>query len=323
MKLAGNTKVRLLGTCLAASGACFLISVNTVGRAQAVPGLSSSSNVKEVVKLLKNYSGTNAANIYQIEQDLRRHPNESAEALVNVLDTNDPELKKHASQLLQRLSFNGQDFTLSDSSIKTLIGILKASDDSEVQSSLVQTLGNLGPKSDSIKQAIIDTLKTSPEVSVRRTAVDSLARLAHEERPALHEASTAILVDVLKHDDSAAVRAAAAGAMGSYRDNPAVAVPALSEALNDNYLTVRTRVAQSLGQYGPSAKAAVEKLVGALKSESDSNMRSSCMNALRQIDPENEIVIKELANLLSDPNQMVSQSALMQVYNIGPKGAAL
>lgn len=297
---------------------CAVSFLTFAGNAQAVPGLSSSSSVKEIVKMLKSYSGTNAANVYQMEQDLKQHPTEAAEALVNVLDTNDEALKKHVAQLLQRISSHG-DFTMSDDSIKTVVGMLKSCDMADVQSNLVLTLGNIGPKNDLVKQAIIEQIKSNKEVQVRKSAVDALAKLAREERPALHAASTAALIEVLKNDDSATVRGEAASALGNYRDNPPVAIPALILALDDNYLQVRTKVVCALSQYGRSAQPAIPKLIATLKGETDQSIRSNCIYALRNAEPGNPDVLQVFLDLIDEPS--IGQNVVSYMVDFGPRAA--
>ncbi len=289
------------------------------GQALAVPGLSSPSSVNEITRMLKAYTGSNAPNIYQIEQQLRDKPNEACEALINILDTSDTQLKLHAAQLLQRMSNGNGEIGISANALKTLVGFTRAADSPQVQAALLETLGNIGPKNDDVKKTIIDCLKNSRESSVRRASVDALSRLAHEEKPALHTISTAALIEVLKKDDSPAVRAQAAGALGNYRDNPTVAIPALTAALSDNYLQVRTRAVQSLGQYGKAASPALPKIVEALQTETDQSLQHTCLYSLRNIDTSDPLVVKELIRLLDDPN--LSDNVFGYMYDIGPAGA--
>lgn len=303
----------------AAIGLCTLSALLCSTDAGAVPGLNSANSVKEITKMLKTYSGSNAPNIYTIERELKEHPSQAGEALVSILDTADQQLQLHACQLLQRISSH-QDCLLSDESVKTVIGILNASPSTQVQNHLLATLGNIGPKNDLVKATIVSTLKNSKEVSTRRAAVEALSRLAREEKPSLHAVSTAVLLETLKRDESQAVRAAAAGALGNYRDNPKVAIPALLIAMDDNYLLVRSRAAQALGQYGKAADSAVPKLLEALKTESDQSMRHNCFYALRGIAPNDPAVIQEFLALFDEPT--MADTVMNYMHYIGPKGVA-
>lgn len=305
-------KLMTIGLCALA----FLVAQD----AHAVPGLNSSSSVKEITKLLKAYAGSNAVNIYQLEQQLRDKPSEAAQALIDMLDTGDEQLKIHCAQLLQRLASHN-DFTLSDSDIKTLAGMLQAADNSKIQVSLLATLGSVGPKNDLVKTTIVNSLKNSPEPNIRKAAAEALAKLAKEERPAMHAVSTTVLLETLKSDQSPLVRATAAGALGSYRDNPTVVVPALVAAMDDNYLQVRSRAAQALSYYQAAAAPAIPKLIEALKTESDQSMRHSCINALRSINPRSPEVLEAFASLVDEPQ--IGDIVLNYMLDAGPGAAKI
>jgi HEAT repeat protein len=287
--------------------------------AKATPGLTTSKSVNDITRMLRSYSGSNisAVNIHEIEERLRDRPAEAGEALINILDGNDEKLKIHASQLLRNISGHG-DFGLSEESIRTIVAIMKASDNAQVQANLLSTLGNIGPKNDLIKQSILEAIKTSREVSIRKAAIDALAHLAREEKPASHLSSTKTLLTVLKTDDAAPVRAAAATALGTYRDNPPQAVPALSEGLDDNYLQVRRNVVQALGNYGKDARPAIPKIIAALNSESDRSMRSACIYALRNIDPRDPEVINAFLQVFDDSS--IGDSVIGYLHDVGPGG---
>jgi len=287
--------------------------------AGAAPGMASSKSVKELTQMLRQYTGFNASNIHQIEHKLRDRPTEASEALVNILDTNDEQLKVNAAQLLQRFSSNN-DFSMSDDNIKTIIGILNACDNVKIQTSLIGTLGNIGPKNELLKNTIITALKESREPSVRKVAVDALSRLAKEEKPSMHAVSTAVLIGVLKKDDAPSVRAAAAQALGQYKDAPSVCVPALTDALEDNYGQVRSKAVQALSQYGKAATPALPKIIEILKSDNGPTVRYSCMNALRAIAPRSPQVIEAYITMLDD-DQNTTDAVLNCMVDIGPEGA--
>ncbi|MDB6109974.1 MAG: repeat protein [Pedosphaera sp.] len=74
-------------------------------------------------------------------------------------------------------------------------------------------------------------------------------------------------------------------ALTQIRGAPAVLVPALTQALHDPSLHVRSTAAVGLGGFGEDAKSAVPALVQALK-DPDYSLRVHVKNALKQIDPE-------------------------------------
>ncbi|MBX9692696.1 MAG: HEAT repeat domain-containing protein, partial [Cyanobacteria bacterium] len=278
-----------------------------IAAVQAVPLLAqetqqpaSTKTVRQLINTLRNYGSTQTFDIYQLENKLRDYPSEAGEALVDVLDTNDATLKERTSQLLQRISSNS-DFAISSSSVKTIIGILKATDDINVQIALLSTLGNIGPKDPSIKQTLIDAISKNREVRIRREAIQALARLAREEKPSLHKESTQIILNILKNDDAPAMRAQAAEALSAYQDNPAQVVPALTNALDDNYLTVRSRVVQAMARYGKNAESAIPKLLTMLHEESDESIRSTLVYTIQSIDSKSDGVVTAFIKLMDDP----------------------
>ncbi len=279
---------------------------------------ASTKIVRQLINTLRNYGDSQSFDAYQLENKLREYPSEAGEALVDVLDTNDATLKMRTSQLLQRLSTNN-DFGISSTGLKTIIGIFKASDDINVQIPLLSTLGNIGPRDPSVKQTIIDAIKDNKEVRIRREAIQALARLAREEKPSLHKESTQIILDILKNDETPSMRAQAAEALSNYQDNPTLVVPALTKALDDNYLTVRSRVVQALARYGKNAESAVPKLLTMLREEGDESIRSSLIYTIQGIDSRSDAVVVEFIKLLDDPR--VGSSIVGHLYQFGPKAA--
>jgi len=289
--------------------------------ASAAPGLSSSEPVKSIIKAIRANTQGARLDIYELERQVHDRPSEAAEALVDLLDTSDPTVKLRASQLLERLSSN-QDFSITDSSLSTIIGILKASDDNQVKSALITTLGNIGPKTDEVKATIIEIVKTDKEVSVARKAIEALARLAREERPTLHMKSTEVLVAVLNSNNAPSLRAAAASALSRYHSNAKIAVPALTAALNDNYLRVRIAAVQALGLYSGDGDTAIPALLEMLASESDPSMRNGLIYALKNLGRNNQDVAKAFMKLLDGSTSERSQ-ILTYLSDFGPLMAPL
>ncbi|MBZ0187401.1 MAG: HEAT repeat domain-containing protein [Candidatus Obscuribacterales bacterium] len=295
-----------------------LIVLSSIAATQsvlAVPGLSSSDSVKKIVNTIKLTAHTNSNDIHTLEQQLRHRPSEAGEALVDLLDTSDPQVKLKAAQLLERLSSN-PDYSVSISSLNTIIGILKAADDINIKSSLLMTLGNIGPRSPQVKATIVQTIKESREVPDKRRAIEALARLSREELPELHRQSTEVLIEVLNKDDAPSLRAAAATALSQYHSDPEIAVPALTEALKDNYLKVRVQAVQALGNYQGEGKSAVSALLTMLESESDPNIKTSLIYTLRNIGRDNQEVANAFMKLAEDSPQ--SRTVFNYLADFGP-----
>ena len=101
-----------------------------------------------------------------------------------------------------------------------------------------------------MKAAIIENISGDAEATTKRNAIEALAKLAQQEKPEFHRKSTSeILVGILQRDDAPSLRKSAAIALSRYHNDPEIAVPALIEALNDNYLLVRTAAVQAIGNY--------------------------------------------------------------------------
>ena len=81
------------------------------------------------------------------------------------------------------------------------------------------------------------------------------------------------------------VRCDALLALGKFRAEPELVVPALTKSLNDPNPKVRLFACMALAEVGGKAKQAVPALVQALD-DSDSRVRRQAASALHQIDPE-------------------------------------
>lgn len=285
----------------------------------AVPGLNSSDSVKKIVDMIKVYSERNQnVNVYDLEKELRNRPRQAAQALVDLLDTNNKNVQLQAASVLERLSTN-PDFSISDSSLKTLIAILRGSKEPEVKASLVRVLGNIGPKNEDVKVAIIENISGDAEATTKRNAIEALAKLAQQEKPEFHRKSTEILVGILRGDDAPSLRKAAAIALSRYHNDPEVAVPALIDALNDNYLLVRTAAVQAIGNYHSGAEAAVPPLLKLLEEEPNEGIRSSCIYTLRTIGKDDQRVVDKFIELLDDPK--LGRSIMSYLYYFGDRAA--
>lgn len=298
---------------------CFLGAQMVNSPVLAVPGLNSSDSVKKIVDMIKVYSERNQnVNVYDLEKELRNRPRQAAQALVDLLDTNNKNVQLQAASVLERLSTN-PDFSISDNSLKTLIAILRGSKEPEVKASLVRVLGNIGPKNEDVKAAIIENISGDAEATTKRNAIEALAKLAQQEKPEFHRKSTEILVGILRGDDAPSLRKAAAIALSRYHNDPEVAVPALIDALNDNYLLVRTAAVQAIGNYHSGAEAAVPPLLKLLEEEPNEGIRSSSIYTLRTIGKDDQRVVDKFIELLDDPK--LGRSIMSYLYYFGDRAA--
>lgn len=295
------------------------VSFSVPLEAQAVPGLSSSESVKKIVDMIKVYAKRNQrVNTYDIEKQLRDRPRAATDALVDLLDTNDSKVKLETARVLQRLSSHN-DYSISDQSLKTLIAILGASESPSVRATLLSVLGNIGPKNESVKQAILETINGDFEVKSKRAAIESLAKLSMQEKPQYHAASSEVLIKILKTSDAPVLRSAAASALSRYHSDARIAVPALVAALDDNYLKVRSAAVQALGRYKVGASQSVAPLLKALETESNIGIRNNCLYALKSVGVDDKRVVEKFIELLDDDT--VKGNVISYLYYFGYRAA--
>jgi HEAT repeat protein len=96
------------------------------------------------------------------------------------------------------------------------------------------------------------------------------------------------------------------------------AVPALTAALKDRDLAVRSRAAMALGVLRPPPEATVPDLLAALK-DPESEVREHAATALAEIRPGAAPVISALANSLLDKDDSAAGAAAQALAKIGPR----
>ena len=116
------------------------------------------------------------------------------------------------------------------------------------------------------------------------------------------------------------IRIEAASALGDIGPAAASAVPALSNALEDEEWIVRSAAAMSLGGIGPPAKSAVSALTNALEDE-DEDVREEAASALGKIGPAAAAAVPALTNALRDEDEEVREEAASALGKIDPAAA--
>jgi len=146
--------------------------------------------------------------------------------------------------------------------------------DPEVRRVTAMGLGGLGVEALSLVPDIIATLgDDSPEVVV--AARQALLDIGEPARPAVLEA--------LANDANETVRAHLARALREVRPTTPDIVTALADALgSDEAWQVRFRAAESLGEIGPDASAAEDRLRAALQDQ-DANVQAAATAALERL----------------------------------------
>jgi HEAT repeat protein len=160
--------------------------------------------------------------------------------------------------------------------IPALLSTLKDGE-KNVRAASASALSGIGVKEKKILLALHDALN-EPDALDRVEIAESLARLDPDSDVAI-----STVTNVLLKDEDPGNRSWAALSLGNIKSSKiAVAIPCLITALNDKSASVRTFAAQSLGKYGPDAKAAIPSLTRALQ-DSDNDVRSYAAQSIRQI----------------------------------------
>jgi HEAT repeat protein len=155
-------------------------------------------------------------------------------------------------------------------------------------------LGRLGPEARESLPALRSLEHESPEAAVRSAAGGAIPSVA--------------CIDALNAKD-AAVRIAAAEALGRL-DWPATAgVPALIIALKDPETQVRIAAANALRTLAKMSGSAVTPLATSLTGEADAGVRVAIIEALEAIAPGTPPVLDAHCNALHDPDPSVRTAA--------------
>jgi len=153
--------------------------------------------------------------------------------------------------------------------------------------------------------ALVEQL-ASDDAAVRTAAADALGGLGAGAGEAVPA-----LVDLLEHED-ASTRASAARALGGIGPAAAEASPALVRRLADDEAPVRAYAAFALGRIGDSSQPVIEGLI-ARAVDTDEAVRRSVFAAVRRLDAPAEVVLPLMVQTLekSDPAAVVPALATL------------
>jgi HEAT repeat protein len=152
-----------------------------------------------------------------------------------------------------------------------------------------------------------------PDLAIRLATIDVLEMFGYVAR-----SGAPALVKALR-DPNRFVRWAAARTLGKMAPTaPELVVPGLASLLNDRDLDLRIQAANSLGLYGPEARAAVPMLTQTV-SRGDGEIRRAAMMALAAIGPDNSrAAIPAITGELTHHNPQVRQAAAQVLGRFGP-----
>jgi HEAT repeat protein len=191
--------------------------------------------------------------------------------------------------------------------------LVKALDDqdSHNRADAADELGLIGRAAKEAVPALARLAAKDPDPFVAIRAGEALVHI--EPRPEF----VALLDKRLTHD-RATVRRAAAESLGNCGEQAAAAVPNLVATLKDKDTDVRWAAAVALGRVGPKAKAAVPDLVAALK---DAGLASMAADALGGIGPDASAAVPELARLIESGDKSSRWPAAIALVRIGGAGS--
>lgn len=300
------------------AAATFGIIASIVFQSSASAAYGNEDHRFSLPTILRSLGSQDWQRRQEIERLLNEHKAEAPTLLTNALDSSDPEVQKNASDMLARMAGNWE-FVISDRSLATIIGIMKSTHSSPVKSNLVRVLGHVGPRNDRIQAMVLDLMKKDEDASVRCAAADALANLMREEKAAAAEEAVKVMCYCLKNDLSPHVRRSVAQAMGNLPGPSDQVIDALAAAMDDNYKTVRSTAGSSLSRFGARAKAALPLLLKMYKEENDVYSRQTMLNAMVQIDRKNPKVVEVLVSALDEPQ--LQPTALSYLQQLGVDAA--
>ena len=227
------------------------------GKAAAVPLL---------IELTRSDSANVRAQALSILARLKEDAHPATDALLALLADSDTYVRQTAARVLGEI--HPDDPRVVPALIEKLNGDEKAT--------AIRPLGEYGASAKAAVPRLIELLENDPDPNLRWDAARTLGKIG----PDAHAAIPA-LIKALKSDNGA-LREHAAEALGDI--HATVAVPDLIAALDDADTRVRRDAIRSLGQFGPVAKPAFEK-IEKFRDDEDLFVRQAVAIALRRIDP--------------------------------------
>jgi len=198
--------------------------------------------------------------------------------------------------------------SLSPSTVHTVCQKSKTDDSPRVRAAILTLLGRIGPRNDEVRTSIENGLTLDPDPTVRAAAVNCLAEFSRLQNFERNDEISKLIIQALLHDDSPIVRGNCANTLGSSKLSPTLAIPALQQALHDNYSSVQDQSLSALMRYGSLASPVVPDLVKML--QTGSPKAPAIASALAQIGPSAHEALPELDKLLESEDIQVRTAAI-------------
>lgn len=200
-----------------------------------------------------------------------------------------------------------------------------SSPSSKVREAAAAVLGRIGPRNQSVENALAKCLREDKDPSVRRKCAHALGQLGQKQTSESAQATAKELATALSGDEFEGVRANAATALGLIKNAADIAVPALNKGLKDPVEEVHTACVNSICNFGARAAVALPEL---LKDTQEPNSREtqSALRLIAQIGPAAAPAVPTLMKIAASARKQDYQyirTLLAQAFAaIGPKASA-
>ncbi len=199
--------------------------------------------------------------------------------------------------------------------IWTLVRMIKSTQDESTRWSAAESLGQIDPGNETEIRTLVRSLESTQDASTCWSAAERLGKIGTGNETAIRA-----LVRMLESTQDASTRRRAAESLGKIDPGNETAIRTLVRMLKSTQdESTRRRAAESLGQIGTGNETAIRALVRLLESTRDEYTRWSAAESLGKIDPGNETAIRALLRMLeSTQDQAIRWSAAESLGKIDP-----
>jgi HEAT repeat protein len=244
--------------------------------------------------------------------------NEGVQILVEALADKDPGIRWGAAMALRFAQDQAR------SAGPALGAMLQYAAEPRFREMAAIALGEIRTQSPEAVNALAHSVQHDESLSVRFLAARAIEKIGSPARSAAGSLVAALkenqVAQMSRSGDPAALRSAAAQALGAIGPEGGV-IPALDAALKgDPASNVRASAARSLGKMGRSAVQTIGTLTAALNDD-DPLIRTAAAEALLRIDPRNTKAIPTLTALLKNPQSAWAAASALEALGPAAKGA--
>jgi len=192
-------------------------------------------------------------------------------------DRNDPfyHVRSHAPRAI---SVNiHEPFVLSMPAVSKLCELTGKEKSVKMREELVQVLGRVGQRTELVSKTLMSAAENDEEPTVRASALVALEAIASNLNGDFATELATFLAKRLKKDDYEGCRMGALSALARLSRGAEIAVPAITEAIQDSNVNVAIAAINQLGAFGDQASTALPMLVHCIQSAPDSQEANAAM----------------------------------------------